>query len=286
MPWSKILSSVKTPTTDGWSGRANRDKRRQVLLRSNLVNGDEALADAILNASTIQVFSARSLIISSGETDDCAYIILEGAVSVRVNGQLVDSKGQSDSIGELAARRAGSPRTADVRVSSAKLVVLKLEGKKFRALLEQHEAFRTNLESLVDTMNREKIAQLGTRRSVEHWGLISALVGIGLGIATHFALNEFSFSLAVAVTGFLLCQLRNPAFRYRMMAGSVLTALIGFVLFGSLSWSLSASGEVFEPFGIDVSADSTVELYTYLIGSVILLIAFGFCILADRREGN
>ena len=282
MPWPKILSSFKSPTTDGWSGRVNKDKRREVLLRSNLVNGDEKLADAILNAATIQVFSARSLIISADDTDDCAYIILEGTVSVRVNGQLVDKKGQSDSIGELAARRAGSPRTADVRVSSSKLVVLKLEGRKFRALLEQHETFGTNLESLIDSMNREKIAQLGQRRLPVNYLFVAATVAFMSGIASYLLIAHMGIALIVSATAFLLAQTLNPAFSYRLMAKSVLGALIGYIFLGGASWGWNASGNLFVPIGVDVAANGSVDFPTFVAGLVALVLALGLCVLADR----
>ena len=87
-----------------------------VVARSTIGGGDDALAKDIAEAGTILPLNAGDTIIRSGGDDSDLFFILSGKVGIDVKGVRVNHRGPGDHVGEISAADPSQPRSADVIV--------------------------------------------------------------------------------------------------------------------------------------------------------------------------
>jgi CRP-like cAMP-binding protein len=234
-------------------------------------------------------FQKGTKLIEQDAPDDCVYFMLSGKVEVRKSGQHIDFREAPDVVGELAAKRAGTPRTADVIVHSERLDTLVLSGTQFRKLIDEFPTFKTNLDEAVENLAHQKISQLGERsnkqpgepakRDRSAWTKLSVGAGVAASLAAGLiawlaGVTAFEIALAGLSIGFLVfvCMLlANPLLRYRNMSSAAGYALIGMTLYGSLSFVLTIDGKEIDLPLIDFSVDTEIRLGALLICCIALL---------------
>lgn len=283
MPETKKLNPVE-PTIDGHGLDKSEIRERQfaTLLNNDLVAGDARIAERILSVAKPIKCGKGKKIISQGADDDCAYFIISGSVDIRINRKHIDFRSAPYAVGEMAAKRAGEARTADVVVVSQRFEALALSGREFRALMRDFDSFSDNLNSSIDTLSRKKIIQLGEKVTSGgwSWNMISSAVGGACGLATALAtwLGDFSItevalmSGAVGVFGFVAMILINPVLRYRNMYSAAGVALITVILYGSISYVLTINGENVELPLIDFSVRTEQKVGMLVVGAIALVI--------------
>jgi len=259
-----------------------QERRLAILLNNSLVADNQSIAERILQNSKPVSFKKGEKLIVQGTSEDCTYFILSGQVEVKINGRHIDTRAAPQVVGEMAAKRAGAVRTADVIATSTSVEVLSVSGSEFRAIMRENEGFRMNLDSEIDELSRKKIRQLGEKgisRGLS-WTVISAAVGgIGsvvsalasflMGLATA---DILLFGVSVGLLGFVATLLMNPVLRYRNLASTAGYSLIGLVVYGSLSFALTIKGDNTDLPLIDFSVQTDQKLGMFLVGALVLLV--------------
>lgn len=269
------------------------ERQEAVLLRNELVAGNQEIARRITGVAVYCVFSMRERLIQQGAFDDTVYFILSGRVEIIINKRHIDFRGPPYSVGELAAKKAGEARTADVIVMSDKLEALVISGSEFRKLMHDFSDFAKNLDDAIDALSRRKITQLGepSGKAGWSWPTVSALTAAASAAATAAIAWVAGFSLiylcvaaaAVGILAFVIIMLANPVLRYRNLASAAGYALIGLIVYGSMSFVLSVDGrELGLPF-IDFSVHTEMKLGVLLVSFLALLGLVWVCGHLDHR---
>lgn len=116
------------------------DGRRRLINAINsqrLVEYDEALATAIVDAGAIVEFETGMQIISQGDGDNDAYFIIDGEAGIFVNSRPVARRTARDSIGEMALIDPTVRRSASVTALTT-LTALKISEPKFKAITQDN----------------------------------------------------------------------------------------------------------------------------------------------------
>lgn len=274
---------------------SDQDERRyQILLSNEFVADNNKIAALIRTQGRYAEFSKGDKIITQDSDDDCVYFILSGETDVFIDGRFIDKRTVPQTVGELAAKIAGKPRTADVIVSSNRLKTLILSGKNFREVMQSFPIFKSNLEEAIDTLGREKIAQLGQHQHSKgpSWVIISSLVSIVFGvIAMVFAWTYELTIIQIGLVGilsiislFVAMLLLNPELRYRNMFSLSGGGIIVLALYGSISWVLTidSPGQKI-PFVLDFSSNAEQKLTAVIVAFFALLVLAGLSAFFDIR---
>lgn len=259
-----------------------QERQRATLLRNELIAGSEEIATRVMDNSRTATFAKGHRIIEQGAAEDSVYFIVSGSAEVLINKRHIDIRGAPHTVGEMAAKKAGETRTADVIVHSQSLEALVLTGTEFRKLMQDFPTFSRNLDDSIDRLSRIKIAQLGEKTQVKGpaWSFISMCVGgiscilSGIimwlmGLRTlDIAVGSFPLGLVVFVGMLLL----NPELRYRTIASAAGSALILLVAYGSISFALTIDGNGTSLPLVDFSVGTDQKLGTFSVGSIALLV--------------
>lgn len=97
---------------DRFHGEAGRRLLVEALKSQFIVHGQDAIAEAIASAVTIDEFEAGQILIRQGDVDNDLLLILAGRVLVLVNSREVASRGPGQHVGEICAIDPISRRTA------------------------------------------------------------------------------------------------------------------------------------------------------------------------------
>ena len=95
--------------------------------------------------------AAGEILFSEGEKGDCMYVLLEGAVDVRVGGKTVEQSERGALLGEMALID-GSPRVATV-VATEPSRLARVDERRFNLIIQQNPFFaRHVMKVLVDRL--------------------------------------------------------------------------------------------------------------------------------------
>lgn len=263
---------------------ASDDQERlcATLLRNELIAGDEDIVVRIMDTAKSVVFTKGKKFIQQGAQDECVYFIVSGRVDVRINNRYIDSRSAPHTVGEMAAKKAGEVRTADVLVSSESLEALVLSGTEFRKLMQDYPKFSDNLNEFIDGFSRQKVSQLGeaSKRSGISWVAISGITGafcaaIAAIVAISADVNLMKILIFTSITGivaFVCMQIVNPVLRYRNMASFAGYSLVALITYGSFSLMLTIDGkEINLPFIVDFSVQTEFKIGALVVSCCALL---------------
>lgn len=277
MSGAQALNSSKPTITQ----TDEEERRKATLLLNELVGGSEEIAEQILANGKAATFRKGQKIIKQGDNGDQAYFILSGSAEIRINNRHIDMRSAPEVVGEMAAKRAGSSRTADVIARSDHLEVLEISGTDFRKLVANYPSFARSLDDSIDRLSRSKIAQLGEKAEVTglSWTALSAIVGgvssvFGALAAWHFELSSayiFFSSVPFGLVMFVVVLLLNPDLRYRNISSAAAGTLVLLIAYGSLSFALTIDGKDVALPLIDFSVETEQKLGVFGIGAVALL---------------
>ncbi len=237
--------------TDNKTQEELSEQRQAILMHNTLVAGDIEVANKILEAADFKVYPCGTQIIEQGASDDCVYFILSGSVEIIINDVHAAYQSVPSTVGELAAKKAGAPRTADVFVQSNELEALVLSGTDFRKLMREHPCFSNNLNSLVEAYARERMAGHGQKSDEPSWMLIS------VASSAVFALMSFAAWFWIGLTGlsavfaslfsgmalFIALQFLNPALRYRNACTAAVFGIIVLAAYSATSFVVTVAGK-------------------------------------------
>ena len=113
-----------------------------VIARSTIGGGDDALAKEIAEAGTILPLNAGDTIIRSGGDDSDLFFILSGKVGIDVKGVRVSHRGPGDHVGEISAADPSQPRSADVIVLEDGVALRVPESQLHEIANGKHEIWR------------------------------------------------------------------------------------------------------------------------------------------------
>ncbi|UTW51920.1 cyclic nucleotide-binding domain-containing protein [bacterium SCSIO 12827] len=259
----------------------SEERKHATLLRNDLIAGDEEIVARVMESAKFATFPSGHKLIEQGDTDDCVYFIIAGSTKVRINNRHIDVRGAPHTVGEMAAKKAGEVRTADVIVQSKQLDALVLSGTDFRKIMQDFPGFSDRLAELIDNLSRSKIAQLGeaVERKGLPWVALSGIVSVGAGVIGGAALWAANFDLlyvfwgglSVALAGFVCMVQLNPDFRYRNISGMAAIALILSIVYGSISFAVTVDGQRLDLPLIDFSVNTDQKLKVHTINSFVLL---------------
>jgi len=273
-----------------------QERRLAVLLNNSLVAGNQSIAERILQNSKPVPFKKGEKLIVQGASDDCTYFILSGQVEVKINGRHIDTRAAPQVVGEMAAKRAGAVRTADVIATSTSVEALSVSGSDFRAIMRDYESFRKNLDNDIDELSRRKISQLGASEASRglSWTVISGATGVISGLVAALAAFLASYSnievllsgVLVGLLAFITVLLVNPELRYRNLASASGWALIGLIVYGSISFALTVKGDDTDLPLIDFSVQTEQKLGMFLVGAIALLLLTWIGGILDLKLGR
>ena len=93
------------------------------------------------------------MLFSAGDPGDAMYVVLEGALEIRVEDRVVDTAGRGAIIGEMALIEV-APRSATVLAREASTLV-KVNSARFQRLIQQNPFFAMHvMKVLVDRIRR------------------------------------------------------------------------------------------------------------------------------------
>lgn len=273
-----------------------KERQHATLLRNELIAGNSMIADRVIKLAQAVTCEKGHRLIDQGSVDDCVYFIIIGRVEVLINKRHIDFRGAPHTVGEMAAKRAGEVRTADVVVQSDTFEALVLSGSDFRSIMHEFPTFSSHLDDLIDTLTREKIRQLGEKeeRQPASWNFICGIAGaVACGgaalvcwvVATGLA-EGILYSTVTGLIVFICLQLINPVLRYRNLAAAAGYCLIALITYSSFSFMLTIDGKEFDFPLIDFSINTEMKVGTLIVGCVALLVLAWICGRFDLMLGR
>jgi CRP-like cAMP-binding protein len=113
-------------------------KRLAAALRSHDVIGNHAtLARKFAEQSTVEEYPSGKTLLKQNQADEDVYLILEGEVSVEINGKRIATSGPGAPIGEMAVLDPYGARSASV-VAITDTVVARIKHSRFEALAREY----------------------------------------------------------------------------------------------------------------------------------------------------
>lgn len=108
-------------------------------------------ADLFKHETETTDLAAGEILFSEGEKGDCMFVLLEGAVEVRVGGKTVEQSARGALLGEMALID-GTPRVATV-VATEPSRLARVDERRFHFIIQQNPFFaRHVMKVLVDRL--------------------------------------------------------------------------------------------------------------------------------------
>lgn len=259
------------------------EKHVKTIRRNELVSDDKELASKIVERSQLVKLPKDHVMITQGEDADEVYFLLFGSTNVLINSRQIDCKRAPKTVGEMAAMKPGTARSADVIVNAEGVVARVMSAHDFRNLMSCNQDFHFRLVNMVDDMGRKNINLLGeglkTARS--NWTWTALCIGAAFGAFSGLGAWLFGAPILLAILLALggggivtLVAIRlNPDYIYRNMFWLCGLSLIAHTVNLGFSTSFSVNGtEERVPFFWDFSSNSDqtwgiiVLIYAALIG--------------------
>jgi CRP-like cAMP-binding protein len=122
---------------DQFTGTEGKKRLAKALKSHEVIGNDEALARKFAEQATVKEFSSGKPLLKQKGADKYVYLILDGEVSVEVNGKRVAASGPGVPIGEMALLDPTGGRSASV-IALKDTVVARVTQAKFEALAKEY----------------------------------------------------------------------------------------------------------------------------------------------------
>jgi CRP/FNR family cyclic AMP-dependent transcriptional regulator len=122
---------------DPFTGTEGKKRLAKALKSHELIGNDEALARKFAEQATVEEFSSGKTLLKQRATDKYIYLILDGEVSVEVNGKRVATSGPGVPIGEMALLDPSGGRSASA-IAIKDTMVARITQAKFEALAKEY----------------------------------------------------------------------------------------------------------------------------------------------------
>jgi CRP/FNR family transcriptional regulator, cyclic AMP receptor protein len=114
--------------------------------------------DVFRNETDIAAFSAGDVVFREGDAGDAMYVVLEGTVEVKANGEHVETLGPGEVLGEMALIDQG-PRAATVVAQSA-CRLARIPEKRFLFMVRETPHFALQIMRVMAHRLRRMVARL------------------------------------------------------------------------------------------------------------------------------
>jgi predicted nucleotide-binding protein len=164
-----------------FQGEDGRDALIEALQSQVIVRGDPALAAAVASAAEIRSFAQGAVLLRQEDSDAQLHFILEGEVSILVNGRPIILRPAGQQIGEMALIEP-TRRSATV-VATMPTTPAVIGDRAFRTLAHQFPSLWRNIARELARRLRERERDDPTRRSVPTLYLASSAESLPIAYA-------------------------------------------------------------------------------------------------------
>jgi CRP/FNR family cyclic AMP-dependent transcriptional regulator len=138
-----------------FEGPDGKTRLAETLKRQVLINGDEAIALAIAEKSSLVEAMPSQVIITQGDTDTDLYFIISGTVSININGRVIATRTGGNHIGELALVDQTVRRSATI-VANEPCVLVKISEQDFSSIAQNNQKLWRTIAIEIGNRLRER----------------------------------------------------------------------------------------------------------------------------------
>jgi CRP/FNR family cyclic AMP-dependent transcriptional regulator len=139
---------------DLFSGAEGKKRLAAALKAHDVVGNHAALARKFAEQAEVQELSSGQTLLKQNAADQDVYLIIEGEVSIEINGKQVATSGPGDPIGEMAVLDPYGARSASV-IATSDIVVARIKYSKFEALAKEYpQIWRAVAQELARRLRR------------------------------------------------------------------------------------------------------------------------------------
>lgn len=185
-----------THPVERFEGEANASRLLESVKRQQIVDGDEALAAALIDAGKLKGVDEGEAIIKQEGWDDELYLILAGAFEVVINGQRVGIRKPGTHVGERAQLQGGQKRTASI-IACEPSVVLELSYEAMTRVKTDHPQIWEAIAKVLDERLAIRDSMLGKANERPMVFIISSAEQLPVAHALQAALNSPDIDVTV-----------------------------------------------------------------------------------------
>lgn len=293
MYWTSKLARLfgleKAPTLPGRFSADSADEEISRILGENpAISGDESIITKLMADKDIVYFRRGETLIQQGDQEDHVFFLLSGCVDIRFRAQLGSIREAPNQVGELAAIKPGSARSATVVAKTDEVAALRVSGTTFHQIYTTNEGFRQRLSIEMNARFRERIAagQVAKQNSSITWLIISLAAAAAVAVVTWFVTvrlgwTDTTHALTTVFSffaSFVIVFLLNPVFFWRKAFYVALFSMIGTYWFGNYV-SLNTHDGFRIIFGANVENESILET---IVKTASLLVVMIICAVRDH----
>ena len=122
---------------DQFAGPEGKQRLATALISHELVGHNEALARKFAEQATVEEYKSGQALLKQNDSDSHVYLVLNGEVSVEVNGKRVTISGPGVPIGEIALLDPTGGRSASV-IAIKDTLVARITQAQFEELAKEY----------------------------------------------------------------------------------------------------------------------------------------------------
>lgn len=221
----------------------SREKIIKILELNPAVGGIYEIAEMIADECELREFHKGEKFIVDGELIDDVFFILSGEANVIIKRDKGTIRKEPLQVGEMAAIKLGTRRSATLSVRTEKLYAAKITGDCFRQIQQKYSGFTDRLNADLQARFRERIDSVKAYKEsvAPRWLVVSLASSLIASLSFwYFAPNDWTAfasvlgALALGIAVFIIIQMFNPAFIWRRAFLITLLSFISMVAFDRL----------------------------------------------------
>lgn len=179
----KKVVAIEPPVANDRLTAEVLEKHVNTIRRNELVCNDKELASEIVQRSQLVKYPKDHVMITHGQDADEVYFLLFGSTRVLINSRQIDAKCAPETVGEMAAMKPGTARSADVIVNTEGVVARVMSAHDFSDTISRNQGFHDRLFNMIDVMGRKNINLLGEelKTTKPNWTWTALCVGVAFG---------------------------------------------------------------------------------------------------------
>jgi CRP/FNR family transcriptional regulator, cyclic AMP receptor protein len=139
---------------DPFNGAEGKKRLAAALKSHDVIGNHGALARKFAEQAEVEEFASGQTLLKQHATDQDVYLIIEGEVSIEVNGKRIATSGPGAPIGEMALLDPYGARSASV-VAITDVVVAHIKRARFEALAREYpQVWRSIAQELARRVRR------------------------------------------------------------------------------------------------------------------------------------
>ena len=183
-----------------FEGQSGRPVLINVLLGQVLVQGDQALAEAIAERATLREVEPGTQLIRQGGSDTDVFLILFGSFMVILNGREWHTRISGDHVGEMAAIEPSQPRSATIVAREISGVAALTQAQFWRLAEEWPHVWRVVAKELSRRLNQRN-AQITPLRHTPELFIASSSESLPIAQALKYSFANDPFIVTLWTDG-------------------------------------------------------------------------------------